>query len=91
MRAPRPRRPRAHVEIQPQPPSPTRGHNHRHRRAQHRRHLWLSAVTVLIAARIAAAIIASAFVDVARTPRPPESPTRTEVPACQRGLRVALG
>eukprot|EP00959_Pyramimonas_sp_CCMP1952_P284308 5943395-Pyramimonas_sp.AAC.1 len=49
----------------------------------------IASVVVIIATSIATIIIVSAVIDVAMIPRPPESPTRTEVPARQRGPRDA--
>eukprot|EP00959_Pyramimonas_sp_CCMP1952_P159374 3333271-Pyramimonas_sp.AAC.1 len=52
--------------------------------------ICFAVVTVIVATSIAATIIVFAVVDVAILPRPPESPTRIEVPARLRGLRNAL-
>eukprot|EP00959_Pyramimonas_sp_CCMP1952_P035734 748307-Pyramimonas_sp.AAC.1 len=85
MRAIRARRPRAHVEIVPKPSSPTRGRHHRHRRGVISIGA-VSGVAVVIVVTSTAIIIVCAVADVGVMPRPPESPTRSEVPARQRGL-----
>eukprot|EP00959_Pyramimonas_sp_CCMP1952_P095596 1998399-Pyramimonas_sp.AAC.1 len=50
----------------------------------------IAADIVIIVTNITTIIIVSALAGVAVIPRPPDSPTRTDVPERQRGLRDAL-